>query len=387
MQQVCKCCGRTMEVSETAYTATCHFCGKQQTLPPCHTPKLRKQYAQIYALRQSGAFSAAIEQIEHLLHLYPEESEWYWQRLLCRYGMVYLPDIGKKTYSLQCTQPLDCPISEDADYLAALQFAKPETEHYYEADATLLEQERLEECHPSDPEKNAEWLLESGFQSLEAEHWQLATAQFDLLLQRQPENANAHLGKMMAQLQVRREEELLKTGNAMEQTEQYAELMQHADPAFREKILQYEKKAKYQQAVLMKEKANSVEALQAAVDLLETIPNDPDAERLIVVCKRQMRERMLAYSEVLIGCHAAEHLILSGESEEKRIIVAKYYYDSDTEEEEQAAAAAERHAAPLKIIDLRTILLLIAVVGLAAALVIVLFFQKEAPQVQPERHT
>ena len=25
MQQVCKCCGRTMEVSETAYTATCHF--------------------------------------------------------------------------------------------------------------------------------------------------------------------------------------------------------------------------------------------------------------------------------------------------------------------------------------------------------------------------
>ena len=67
----------------------------------------------------------------------------------------------------------------------------------------------------------------------------------------------------------------------MEQTEQYAELMQHADPAFREKILQYEKKAKYQQAVLMKEKANSVEALQAAVDLLETIPNDPDAERLI----------------------------------------------------------------------------------------------------------
>ena len=111
----------------------------------------------------------------------------------------------------------------------------------------------------------------------------------------------------------------------MEQTEQYAELMQHADPAFREKILQYEKKAKYQQAVLMKEKANSVEALQAAVDLLETIPNDPDAERLIVVCKRQMRERMLAYSEVLIGCHAAEHLILSGESEEKRIIVAKYY--------------------------------------------------------------
>ena len=96
MQQVCKCCGRTMEVSETAYTATCHFCGKQQTLPPCHTPKLRKQYAQIYALRQSGAFSAAIEQIEHLLHLYPEESEWYWQRLLCRYGMVYLPDIWKE---------------------------------------------------------------------------------------------------------------------------------------------------------------------------------------------------------------------------------------------------------------------------------------------------
>ena len=124
-----------------------------------------------------------------------------------------------------------------------------------------------------------------------------------------------------------------------------------------------------------------------SIDLLETIPNDPDAERLIVVCKRQMRERMLAYSEVLIGCHAAEHLILSGESEEKRIIVAKYYYDSDTEEEEQAAAAAERYAAPLKIIDLRTILLLIAVVGLAAALVIVLFFQKEAPQVQPERHT
>ena len=97
----------------------------------------------------------------------------------------------------------------------------------------------------------------------------------------------------MAQLQVRREEELLKTGNAMEQTEQYAELMHHADPAFREKILQYEKKAKYQQAVLMKEKANSVEALQAAVDLLETIPNDPDAERLIVVCKRQMLQNII----------------------------------------------------------------------------------------------
>ena len=113
-----------------------------------------KQYAQIYALRQSGAFSAAIEQIEHLLHLYPEESEWYWQRLLCRYGMVYLPDIGKENiFPAMHPATGPAPISEDADYLAALQFAKPETEHYYEADATLLEQERLEECHPSDPEK------------------------------------------------------------------------------------------------------------------------------------------------------------------------------------------------------------------------------------------
>ena len=122
----------------------------------------------------------------------------------------------------------------------------------------FLEQERLEECHPSDPEKNAEWLLESGFQSLEAEHWQLATAQFDLLLQRQPENANAHLGKMMAQLQVRREEELLKTGNAMEQTEQYAELMQHAEPSFSGKNLAIRKESQISTGSLNERKGETV---------------------------------------------------------------------------------------------------------------------------------
>lgn len=103
MQQVCKCCGRTMEVSETAYTTTCHFCGKQQTLPPCHTPKLRKQYAQIYALRQSGAFSAAIEQIEHLLHLYPEESEWYCSD--CSAGMAWFIFQISERKHIPCNAP------------------------------------------------------------------------------------------------------------------------------------------------------------------------------------------------------------------------------------------------------------------------------------------
>ncbi len=386
IQQMCKCCGREIEIAETARIATCPYCEKQQTLPLYRNQKQKKQYAQICTLRQKGAFSTAIQQIEGLLQTDAEESEWYWQRLLCRYGMVYLQGIGKKEYTLQCTNPLETPISADADYQSALQFAETEAKSYYEADGTLLEQERQRELDMEQPEKLSEFTLESGFRSLEAERWELASAQFDLVLRKRPNDSNAYLGKMMAQLQVRREEDLLKTGSAMEKTTQYAELMQHADPVFRERILQYQKKAKYQQAEIMKEKANSVEELQAAVDLLESIPAYPDAERLAIVCKRQMRERMLAYSEVLIGCHAANHLILSGESEEKRIIVAKYYYDSDTKEEEKAAAVAERRGSALKRVDGRIFFLLLAVMGLAVAVLVALFFRKESPKPDKIEH-
>lgn len=387
IQQMCKCCGREIEMEKAARIAMCPYCGKQQTLPLYRTPQQKKKYAEICTLRQKGAFSAAIQQIEELLQTEEKESEWYWQRLLCRYGMVYLRGKGKKEYLLQCTNPLETPIFADADYQTALQFAETEEKSYYEADGTLLEQARQRELDTEQPEELSDFTLESGFRSLEAERWELASAQFDLVLRKRVNDSNAYLGKMMAQLHVRREEDLLKTGSAMEKTTQYAELMQHADPVFREKILQYQKKAKYQQAEIMKEKANSVEALQAAIDLLESIPSYPDAERLAVVCKRQMRERMLAYSEVLIGCHAANHLILSGESEEKRIIVAKYYYDSDTEEEEKAAAAAEKQGSAFRKIDGRILFLLLALIGLAVAVLAALFLRKEPQQSSiPEHH-
>ncbi len=378
IQQMCKCCGKEIEIAKNARIATCPHCGKQQTLPLYRSQQREEQYAEICTLRQKGAFSAAIQRIEEMLQTDEKESEWYWQRLLCRYGMVYLQDTGKKEYILQCTNPMDVPISADADYQAAMRFAEAEAKSYYEADGTLLEQERQRELDVEQSEELSEFTLESGFRSLEAECWELASAQFDLVLRKRPNDSNAYLGKMMAQLQVRREEDLLNTGSAMEKTTQYAELMQHAAPAFREKILQYQKKAKYRQAEIMKEKANSVEALQAAIDLLESIPCYPDAERLAVVCKRQMRERMLAYSEVLIGCHAANHLILSGESEEKRIIVAKYYYDSDTEEEERVAAAAEKQGGAFRKIDGRIFFLLLVIMGLAVAVLIALFFRKES---------
>ncbi len=387
IQQMCKCCGREIEVEKDARIATCPHCGKQQTLPLYRSQQQKKQYAEICTLRQKGAFSVALQQIDGLLQNNAEESEWYWQRLLCRYGMIYLQGTGKKEYLLQCTNPMEIPIFADADYQAALQFAETEEKCYYEADGTLLEQARQRELGTELPEELSDFALESGFRSLEAEHWELASAQFDLVLRKRPNDSNAYLGKMMAQLQVRREEDLLKTGSEMEKTTQYAELMQHADPIFREKILQYQKKAKYQQAEIIKEKANSVEELQAAIDLLETIPSYPDAERLAVVCKRQMRERMLAYSEVLIGCHAANHLILSGESEEKRIIVAKYYYDSDTEEEEKAAAAAEKRRSAFGKIDGRILFLLLALIGLAVVVLAALFFRKEPQQSSlPEHH-
>jgi hypothetical protein len=395
IQQICKCCGNKIEIAETARLATCPYCEKKQTLPLFSNLKLIRQYTEICTLRQSGQFAKASQLLDTMLQTVTEDSEWYWQRLLCRYGFVYLKknnpaNAEKKEWLLQCTLPTETPISADADYQAALQHATSETKSYYEAEGTLLEQERQKEQDVSAlSEERYNATLESGFASLDAEQWALATAQFNLALRKRPHDENACLGNMMAQLQVRREEDLLQTGSAMEKTPQYAELMQYAKPEFRKKIEQYQRQAKYRQAVTMKEKANSTEDLQAAIDLLESMPAYPDAERLAIVCKRQLRERMLAYSEVLIGCHAADNLILSDENDENRIIVAKYYYDSDTKEEEASAKAAEKRSSNLKQVDVRIWVILILIVGVAVAATLLLLFRLGVSQpavTTSERH-
>lgn len=138
-------------------------------------------------------------------------------------------------------------------------------------------------------------LLKRAFMFLEDGAWDKADDFCEQVLNQDPENAEAYLGKLMAELNVRRREDLKEQTESFENKDNYGKVLRFADNALEAEMQGYVKDVKkrsenarltgiYNNAKKAMEAANSEGSYKSAADLFSQIRNFEDADDLAKLC-------------------------------------------------------------------------------------------------------
>lgn len=137
---VCKCkmCGGTLDVSTAQTTATCEYCGTQQTLPKLDNDKRANMYDRANHFRRNNEFDKAMSIYESILNEDSTDAEAYWSIVLCRYGIEYVEDprTHRRLPTINRTQFTS--VFDDDNYKSALQYADGYQKAIYEAEAAEI---------------------------------------------------------------------------------------------------------------------------------------------------------------------------------------------------------------------------------------------------------
>ena len=154
-------------------------------------------------------------------------------------------------------------------------------------------------------------LLERIFLFLEDGNWQEANQYCEKVLDIDPKNAKAYLGKLMAELQVRKQDALKDCAQPFDGNINYQKAVRFAEPALADSLKGYvahinerNESARlasiYDKAVKAMQQADTDAAYKSAADALATIPGYKDADTLAAQCREKeevLRRERLAKEE------------------------------------------------------------------------------------------
>lgn len=146
---------------------------------------------------------------------------------------------------------------------------------------------------------NAAPLLRRAFMFLEDGNWRDADEYCEKVLDIDPENAKAYLGKLMAQLRVRNQDDLKNRPEPFDNNSYYQKVMRFGNDALKttmSEYIEYIKERnknnlvdkKYQKAVSIMQNAKSISDYNNAFNILSEIVGYRDTEALINICKQKM---------------------------------------------------------------------------------------------------
>ena len=150
----------------------------------------------------------------------------------------------------------------------------------------------------ADGNANAASLLKRAFLFLEDGDWDEADNYCEKVLDIDPENAQAYLGKLMAELHVRKRERLADCDEPFDGNKTYQKVLRFADPALKEAVTGYVSHIKernqqaqlnrlYDKAVEMMRSAKIKADFDKAAHAFEQIPGFRDADSQAVQCREQ----------------------------------------------------------------------------------------------------
>ena len=122
------------------------------------------------------------------------------------------------------------------------------------------------------------------FMFLEDGDWDSANEYCEKVLDQDPENARAYLGKLMAECRACRMEDLQNCEQPFGDSGNYEKVLRFADPDLAEKLRGYNTYVIYTGAVNAMNGANSENGYKAAADIFKTIPGFKDADSLAEKC-------------------------------------------------------------------------------------------------------
>ena len=142
---------------------------------------------------------------------------------------------------------------------------------------------------------NVEPLLERAFMFLEDGDWGEANEYCEKVLDQDPKNARAYLGKLMAECRARRMEDLQNCEQPFDGSGNYNKILRFAEPKLIETLKGYiahinerNENARltgiYNRAVSAMNEANSENEYKAAAEIFKTVPGFKDADSLVEKC-------------------------------------------------------------------------------------------------------
>ena len=131
---------------------------------------------------------------------------------------------------------------------------------------------------------NEESLLKRAFMFLEDGDWSAADEYCEKVLDIDPENARAYLGKLMAECRACRMEDLQNCRQPFDGSGNYEKVLRFADPDLAETLKDFNSYIIYKGAVSAMTAANSENEYKAAAEIFKTVPGFKDADSLVEKC-------------------------------------------------------------------------------------------------------
>lgn len=202
---------------------------------------------------------------------------------------------------------------------------------------------------------NTDALLKRAFMFLEEGNWAEADAYCERVLDEDPENANAYLGKLMAELMVNYKENLSDYNYDFSYSSNYEKVMRFGDDVLKAQLNEYIKTIQirkekeeienaYQQALTTMNRAYKKRDYLQAVDIFKSLGDYKDSQYLISQCLAKVEEIKVIEEEEL---------------KKRRIIEEKRRLDRERMEENARIA---REKARIKLRRYRIIVLTITLV-------------------------
>lgn len=324
----CKVCGQQIDQIDGAVIATCTSCGSRQVLPISLSEEYLKCYFELIVLQQSGQFEESEELFEHLILEGGVDAALHWLGVLIDYRAVYKAE-GNGKYTIVCEKANEISVLENDGFQKVLNYASPAQRGIFEKDGIILESSRLELLGKHNVVSKAERPLNRGFLCLEDGAWDAAMAQFDRVLDDEPENALAYFGKMMAELQVRRESELSHTGMRILETENYNNVLKYGNELLCDRLRKYRDSGILYQAVEHIKCAETIDDWKHVKKLLMEVCENERAREYLALCDRKIRAIMVREAQLVMGCREAVNLGITTDTLGTRMVSANYYYDFD----------------------------------------------------------
>ena len=135
----CKICGGSLDVKQDEKIMVCEYCGVRQTIPNFIEPKTQEIYNRANAYLIHNEFDKAENLYNQILFNNKEDSDTYWNILMCRYGVTYVKDPATGKYIPTCNRTLYSPIFNDENYKNAIKYADEKQKELYIHNAKIID--------------------------------------------------------------------------------------------------------------------------------------------------------------------------------------------------------------------------------------------------------
>lgn len=138
---VCKCkiCGGSVTVDQKSNIAVCDYCGTKQVMPRFSDDSSRILFERGNHYLSVSEYDKAASIFNQLVAANPNDPEFYWDLVLCEYGVTFVCDPQTGKYIPTCNRTHFASVLNDRNYQKAIELSTPENAAFYKESADTID--------------------------------------------------------------------------------------------------------------------------------------------------------------------------------------------------------------------------------------------------------